>query len=258
MAMQTVFAIIVAAVVAAPIGAAESTRCVPADLPNDVAERLQLEKETYCGLKRGGPWILRHLNATEDYYEESSSDQMRFQLWHNQNDRFFPPDRNMTTLFSRDSASFQYGLISMLAGGPYGQVGPGLHQLVQQDSQSFFIKWRDWAGRQLEYLKVKRDLFPCTGYDRVDGSAHIIKDRGFLFLFPTGLQPNAHTPANDEGIRAAVLAYPELIDPKAGKVHVVPAFAENLLTTEEFLALGPQDRAAALWAKVHFEVAQNK
>lgn len=167
--------------------------------------------ESYYGLKRGGPWILRSLNATENYYEESSSDQMRFQLWHNQNDRFFPPDRNMTTLFARDSASFRHGLISMIAGGPYGQVGPGLHQLVHLENQAFFEKWRAWAGQNIEYLNVRRDLFPCPGYGRVDGSAQIIKDRGCLFLFPTGLQPNSHTPANDEGIRAAVRQFPKVV-----------------------------------------------
>lgn len=167
--------------------------------------------ESYYGLKRGGPWILRHLNATENYYEEGSSDQMRFQLWHNQNDRFFPPDRNMTTLFARDPASFQHGLISMIAGGPYGQVGPGLHQLVHEENQAFFEKWRDWASRNIEYLNVRRDLFPCPGYGRVDGSAQIIKDRGFLFLFPTGFQPNSHSPANDEGLRAAVSKFPKVV-----------------------------------------------
>ncbi len=35
-------------------------------------------------------------------------------------------------------------------------------------------------------LKVKRDLFGCPGDSAIDGSAHIIKDRGFLFLYRGG------------------------------------------------------------------------
>ena len=68
-----------------------------------------------------------------------------------------------------------------------------------------------WASDNHKYLFVKRDLFRCPGYDRLDGSAHIIGDRGFLFLFPTGTQPNTHTPGNDDGLKAKLQADPSVL-----------------------------------------------
>src|SRR5208283_49076 len=59
--------------------------------------------------------------------------------------------------------------------------------------------------------QVKRDLFPTFGYTPIDGSAHILKDRGFLFLFPTGLQPATQTPGNDGGIEARVRQWTNLL-----------------------------------------------
>ena len=167
--------------------------------------------ETYYGTKRGGPWIRRSLNATENYYEVASADQNRFQQWHNQNGRFLPPGHNYSAVFGRDPAGFRYSLIACLAGGPYCQIGAGLHQLRDEENQEFLVRWRNWAGNNHVYLRVKRDLFPAPGYARVDGSAHVVEDRGFLFLFPTGLQPNAHTPEKDGGIGAKVRSFDKTV-----------------------------------------------
>ena len=160
--------------------------------------------ETYYGLKRVENWVARDLNATENYYESNGSDIDRFQQWHNQNGRFLPPDRNYSAVFGRTPEAFRHSFIACLAGGPYCQVGGGLSQLRDPATRAFFKKWREWGSRHHEFLQVKRDLFGTFGYAPLDGSAHLLKDRGFLFLFPTGLQPNTHTPANDEGIEASV------------------------------------------------------
>ena len=44
-------------------------------------------------------------------------------------------------------------------------------------------KWLDWARANLQYVMVRKDLpdWPTPG--RVDGSAHIVGQRGFVFLF---------------------------------------------------------------------------
>ena len=167
--------------------------------------------ETYYGTKPGGPWVRRSLNATENYYEVASSDQNRFQQWHNQNGRFLPPGHNYSAVFGRDSAGFRFSLIACLAGGPYCQIGAGLHQLRDEGNQRFLVRWRVWASHNHRYLRIKRDLFPAPGYARVDGSAHVVEDRGFLFLFPTGLQPNSHTTQDDEGIAAKVRDYEKAV-----------------------------------------------
>jgi hypothetical protein len=82
---------------------------------------------------------------------------------------------------------FQLNVISTLSATRYTQIGPGFEGLALKENQEFLKKWRAWAARQGPYLRVKRDLFDCPGYSRVDGSAHIIKDQGFIFLFPGGL-----------------------------------------------------------------------
>jgi hypothetical protein len=166
--------------------------------------------EAYYGIKRAEPWA-RVFNATENYYESNGSDLDRFQQWHNQNDRFIPPSRNYAAVFGRNSQDFQYSLLSCISASSYCQVGAGLHQLNQPENREFFKQWRQWASENHKYLLVKRDLFRCPGYDRLDGSAHIIGDRGFLFLFPTGTQPNTHTPGNDDGLKARLQVDPDVL-----------------------------------------------
>jgi hypothetical protein len=135
--------------------------------------------EQYYGLKRGGPWALRHVNCDENYYESTGAMVNRFQTWHNQNDRFRPVYKNYAGIF-RD---FRMNVLSTISVTSYAQISRGFVALSHEDSRNFLKHWRDWATRNHDYLKVKRDLFDCPGLTPVDGSAHIIKDRGFIFLF---------------------------------------------------------------------------
>lgn len=142
--------------------------------------------EQYMGLKRGGPWAMRYLNADDNYFETNGADMNRLQTWHNQNDRFRPVYKNYAAIFGEDSKDFQFNVISTLSTTVYCQIGPGFKVLSLKENQEFLKKWRAWASANHAYLKVKRDLFDCPGYSPVDGSAHILNDRGLLFLFPGG------------------------------------------------------------------------
>ena len=157
--------------------------------------------EQYLGLKRGGPWALRDLNADDNYFETTGADMNRFQTWHNQNDRFRPPYKNYAAVFGETPSEFQLSLLSTISVASYCQIGPGFKALALQENQDFLKKWRAWATENYAYLKVKRDLFDCPGYSRVDGSAHILRDRGFFFLFPGGF-------ASEPGIANKVKADP--------------------------------------------------
>jgi len=44
-------------------------------------------------------------------------------------------------------------------------------------------KWLDWGRANVEYLLVRHDLFDWPGKGKVDGSAHLLGDRGLIFLF---------------------------------------------------------------------------
>jgi hypothetical protein len=142
--------------------------------------------ETYYGLKRGEPWVLRYLNAADNYYETNGADMNRLQAWHNQNDRFRPVYKNYAAIFGDGMPAFQFNVISALSCTAYCQIGPGFKGLAHEANREFLKKWREWATCNYSYLKIKRDLFDCPGDSAIDGSAHIIGDRGFLFLFPGG------------------------------------------------------------------------
>ena len=126
------------------------------------------------------------LNADDNYFETTGADMNRFQTWHNQNDRFRPPYKNYAAVFGETPSEFQFSVLSTISVASYCQIGPGFKGLALAENREFLKKWRAWATENYAYLKVKRDLFDCPGYSRVDGSAHILKDRGFFFLFPGG------------------------------------------------------------------------
>lgn len=150
--------------------------------------------EQYLGLKRGGPWALRYFNGDDNYYETNGALMNRFQVWHNQNDRFRPPYKNYAAVFGKTAKDFRANLLSTISATSYCQIGPGFAGLALQGNRDFLKEWRAWATRNHAYLKVKRDLFDCPSDSPVDGSSHIIKDRGFLFLFPLGAK----------GVRASI------------------------------------------------------
>ncbi len=50
-------------------------------------------------------------------------------------------------------------------------------------------KWLDWGRKNVEYLKVRKDLPDWPAPGKVDGSAHIVGDRGLVFLFNSGKTP---------------------------------------------------------------------
>ena len=44
-------------------------------------------------------------------------------------------------------------------------------------------KWLDWGRKNEDYLKVRKDLPDWPAAGKVDGSAHLVGDRGLIFLF---------------------------------------------------------------------------
>ena len=96
-------------------------------------------------------------------------------------------------IFGEAPAAFQHNVISALSMSAYTQIGPGFKGLANPENRAFLAKWRAWASEHHAYLKVKRDLFDCPGDSAVDGCAHVIGDRGFVFLFPGGFDAKKPT-----------------------------------------------------------------
>src|SRR5262249_35137530 len=119
--------------------------------------------------------------------------------------------KNYAAVFGDAEDEFQLNVLSTLSATSYTQMGPGFKGLARPANRDFLIRWRAWATENLPYLKVKRDLFTAPGLGRVDGSAHVIDDRGFVFLFPTGVfatdpvvSARARAQAQARPVRAAI------------------------------------------------------
>ena len=160
----------------------------------------------------------------------SAADELRLQQWYCQNYRFMPPWKNLAQLFldRHEDEDWHYSLMSCLASGVrrifvmdlpiYGTVNapakgeaagnPGV--LAPGERSIWFsmdevapelVRWPQWATN-LDYLMVKHNLYgqPCREQG-IDGSAHIVDDRGYLFLFNPWRKPHAGQITLDERIR---------------------------------------------------------
>jgi hypothetical protein len=157
--------------------------------------------ESYYGLHRGGPWALRHLDSGYHYFETHGADMNRLQSWHQQNDRFRPVYKNSLDLFGKDPKSFRFNVIAGLSIASYCMIGEAFEGFTIKENRDFFMKWRAWAAKNHDYLTVKRDLFDSPGHSPLDGSAHIIGDRGFLFLYRGGFDKKVN---QNTAVRASI------------------------------------------------------
>jgi hypothetical protein len=88
-----------------------------------------------------------------------------------------------------ESAGIDYIMLSALACAPHGNYYlPSKSGMPQSDKQ-IIKKWLDWGRKNIRHLLVRKDLPDWPGAGKVDGFAHILGDRGFVFLF----NPNSKT-----------------------------------------------------------------
>jgi hypothetical protein len=84
---------------------------------------------------------------------------------------------------------FDYILLSALSSSPNQAFYLPLKTRFPDVDKAEIKKWLDWGRRNVEYLKVRKDLPDWPAADKVDGSAHIIGDRGLVFLFNPSEKP---------------------------------------------------------------------
>ena len=149
------------------------------------------------GLKETGAWGHKGISVHENLYENASpappdmtdADDERFQHWYNHTYRFFPTYMNRCQInFERkEKNGHLYSILSALSAGSQGQLNDWKPFDTQEDADKIFALlryWKKWANENLLYLKDCIDLFgqPCRK-GGIDGTAHIIGDRGFIFVF---------------------------------------------------------------------------
>lgn len=196
-------------------------------------------------VKCGGPWAQRYLDVHENYYENQGPDDLRFQMWYNQNSSFLPCEKNMSQVwfeftpskmqlaekqrdywkmwFTPGTRDYRYGFMSALSAGVnlvfMVQLPTFKSEKEKQEYISFMGKWKRWASKNLSYLMVKRDIFgQPLRKGGIDGNARILNDRGFVFIFnPTEARHIGRIPLDDRiRLRARMVFEVKLIFPEDG------------------------------------------
>jgi hypothetical protein len=76
-----------------------------------------------------------------------------------------------------------YILLSAMSSSPNLLLYLPARTGIPGEDQAEIRKWLDWGRKNEAFLKVRRDLFDWPAPGRIDGSAHVVGDRGLVFLF---------------------------------------------------------------------------
>lgn len=90
-------------------------------------------------------------------------------------DRHAPPNWS--------SEKLDYILLSALSCAPNQLYYLPTKTGIPAQDKAEIHKWLDWGRANIAYLQVRRDLPDWPAATKVDGSAHIVRDQGLVFLF---------------------------------------------------------------------------
>ena len=139
-----------------------------------------------------------------------SADRQRFAAWKYRTERFAPPEimpgyithqteredgqrvmrRDRFRPRDWDVLGWRYSLLSSIGTAPINHVvdfiparDPDEYRALSEDDKKFFRGWLDWTDRNIGVLKRLKPILGQPLIGRVDGTAAISGDRGFVFLF---------------------------------------------------------------------------
>ncbi|MCU0873484.1 MAG: hypothetical protein MUE50_14175 [Pirellulaceae bacterium] len=87
------------------------------------------------------------------------------------------------------SGHLDYILLSALSSSPNQLYYMPTKTGIPEADKAEIRKWLDWGRKNIAYLKVRKDLPDWPAPGKVDGSAHIVGDRGLVFLFNPNKTP---------------------------------------------------------------------
>ena len=150
------------------------------------------------GLTTDYPWVLKNLI---EYHPDFYDGETGASFWTSYNFRFLPMYKSGILLSATSQQSFEYLLLRSIANSDHFMLWSDAVPIALQD-RAFWDRWLTWADSNIEYLRVGRTLFREPWGDKfvaslppnlegrlpypeamLNGSAHCINDRGYLFLF---------------------------------------------------------------------------
>ncbi len=154
-----------------------------------------------------GVWSLRNVDACFTLLESGTDSPhiaggdrirkwSRVRVHHN----FFPHYLDLPLAFPTRSGAQQgpsnwpegnldYIMLSALSCSPNQLYYLPTKTGIPDEDKAEIRKWLDWGRENVTYLKVRKDLPDWPAAGKVDGSAHIVGDRGFVFLFNPNKTP---------------------------------------------------------------------
>ena len=81
------------------------------------------------------------------------------------------------------SEKIDYVMLSALSSSPTQLYYLPTKAGIPARDKAEIRKWLDWGRKNIRYLQVRKDLPQWPEAGKVDGNAHIIGDRGLIFLF---------------------------------------------------------------------------
>jgi hypothetical protein len=91
--------------------------------------------------------------------------------------------------FNWSSEKLDYILLSALSSSPNQIYYIPTKTGIPENDKAEIKKWLDWGRKNVDYLKVRKDLPDWPEAGKVDGSAHIIGNQGLIFLFNPNKYP---------------------------------------------------------------------
>ena len=111
----------------------------------------------------------------------------------------FPSRADRKTPPNWPSGKLDYILLSALSCSPNQLYYLPTKTGIPDRDKAELRRWLDWGRRHVAYLKVRKDLPDWPAAGKVDGSAHVVGDRGLVFLFNPNPRPLAGSFTLDEG-----------------------------------------------------------
>lgn len=139
-----------------------------------------------------------------------SADRQRFAAWTYRVERFAPPEimpgfithqsersddkdvmrRDRFRPRDWDLLGWKYSLLSSIGTAPFNHVvdfvparDPEEFKALADEDKAWFRRWLDWTGDNAAYLRALRPIIGPPMIGRTDGTAAMVEDRGYVFLY---------------------------------------------------------------------------